>query len=628
MCGISGIVSYLNDCKKFERGSIDFIEIAKLQDHRGPNYFGVDVSKNYIFCHNRLSIIDTSTNSNQPILDDNFVLIYNGEIYNYIELANKYSIKDKYSDTIVLFQLLKLHGKSIISELNGMFAIAFYNKLENNLILCRDRMGIKPLFYNIFNDTVIFASELKIILKYLNDNSIQPKINQRCFDELIMLKHIENNSNIYDTIISIKPGEIIEILNDKSIINTTYYSIINEISNKTNYKEENYLIDELDELLYNSVKLHLISDVKIGTLCSGGIDSSLITSIATKINPNISIYHAGVDGNGGEEKYAELVAKFLNVNIQYIKMNSEKFISLLPLATYYSDLPIYHPNDISLYSITQAAKQDGTTVLLAGEGADELFGGYSWHQNFKKKLCQNDNYFLKFFGKINKYFYNNYSHYFYTEKTNKQFFSMSSSYINNDINNIYNYAYKNALLLNKESWDFQNELFLKYKEIYLSNNDAMLASYISNNLFGHLSTLLHRNDRMSMANSIETRVPFIENKIIEFAINLDIKYKIKNNQTKYLLKKVAERYIPKSNIYRPKAGFPVPWNKYMSNVNKNIFKDGFLINYLKLTNLQFEQFMDNCTSELLFSMLSIEIWGRVHILKEKYWDVEKKIKLS
>lgn len=623
MCGISGMVS-LQKNNFIARSSV-FKSIAELQVHRGPDNFGIINLDNYIFCHNRLSIIDVSTNSNQPLMDDEFVLVYNGEIYNYLELAKKYSIEETNSDTTVLFQLLKQHGTKVIEELNGMFAFAHFNKVENKLILSRDRLGIKPLYYSIIEGEFVFASEIKTILAYYEKIEIKPSINKLNFNELILMNHIENNTTIYDSISNVGPGEVIEVKSNGEIVKTIYYSLLNEIKLTTNQKKEAKLIDELDELLYNSVKMHLISDVKTGTLCSGGIDSSLITAIASKLNPQISIYHAGVEGNGGEEEYAEIVAKHLNVSIMYTKMNFSKYISFLPIATYYSDLPLYHPNDISLYEITKAAKKDGTSVLLAGEGADELFGGYSWHLNFKNRISRVDNNFTKSLNKIYRFISHKVPSILNTNVSNDQYFSMSSTYMNFDVENIFKAAYKNSLIINKESWSTIYSLYSKYQDTNMNKDDAMIASYISNNLFGHLSTLLHRNDRMSMANSVETRVPFLENKIIHFALNLDVNLKIRNNQTKYLLKKVAERYIPKANIYRAKAGFPVPWTTYLSQVNKNIFKGGFLVNFLNITNEQFEQFMDNCSADLLFSMLSIEIWGRIHIYKEKYWELEHKI---
>jgi asparagine synthase (glutamine-hydrolysing) len=634
MCGISGAVFRDNT-----ELSIEIETCALLQGHRGPDYFGQAHGNNYRFYHNRLSILDTSSYSNQPIQDQRHILLYNGEIYNYIYLYKNYIQKDNTentsveipSDSWVLFELLKKKNIDIVTKLNGMFAFSFFDKDKNELILCRDRMGIKPLYYSFYNNIFCFASELKTVLCMMQKiHGYQPKaeIDQRGIDDLLALGHTEFQQLPFRHISELKPGHILRYTTNSNELSIEAYNELHEninaiYINKLKNSSEIDLIDRLDKLLQHSVKQHLVSDVPVATLCSGGVDSSLITALAVKYNPDISIYHAGVKGGGGEEAYAEQVARHLNIHINYIEMDAEQYFYLLPDVIYHGDFPVYHPSDVSLFAIADKARQEGIKVLLCGEGADELFGGYGWHKFFlrcqqrygfsRKAMCFLD-YVLK---KLNIYKYADIL-------TNQEFINYTPSYLNYFTDNFSLSAKRNALIRNSASWTYFDLLLKNYTQADIDHPE--LAAYISHNLYGHLDSLLRRNDRMCMMASIEARVPFIENDLVSFALNLPTEFKIKKQETKYLLKKVAERYIPYDNVYRKKSGFPVPWEAYLQKIPVRFFENGFLCQYLNISYSALKNWLAE-DKILLGLSLSIEIWGRIFVFGESTKDVKENMAL-
>jgi len=612
MCGIYGAIG--------SNFSLDehIINLNKLK-HRGPDNQSYFYENNVFLGHTRLSILDTTENANQPFIDDENVLVYNGEIYNFLELKNEFLKGQKFttnSDTEVLFYLLKKCGERIIAELNGMFAFAFFNKTNHKLLLARDTLGIKPLYYINDRNLLLFSSEIK---------SLPYKVDLNKVKEFILLKTYQNGYLPFQDIREFPTGHyaIFDALNSK--FEVLKYNKIDDIPKKEifiGYKKNssNLNFQILDDLINKSIDIHLRSDVKLGALCSGGVDSSLISAIASKINPQIELYHAGVEGHGGEEKYAEIVSKHLKKDIIFFKVSEENYWKVFPYVTYISDLPIYHPNDVSLYYIAQRAHENGVKVLLSGEGADELFGGYTWHQVLIKRK--------KLFNFYDKH-----------PLLNKILKVLLFKYTKNGLNTMNVYEYCNFMPLglgfssiNTEtlskaamfiSNDFRNwERWQNHLEIYkdFDKGDRNFGlSIIFNNLYGHLGSILHRTDRILMANSIEGRVPYLENNIIKFALNLPFNYKINKTIGKFILKKVAEKYLPKKVIYRKKEGFPVPWSRYIGKIEK-IFENGFIVELTDLSPKYLKLYYENDVF-LKFNLISLEVWGRIFVRNEDYQSI-------
>ena len=627
MCGIGVCILKKNIHKNKIHEILPIIN--KVQNHRGPDYSGTYFENNIGLCHTRLSIIDLSEKANQPFQAEkgNFLIVYNGEVYNYRELRDDLRglghCFESNSDTEVILKAYIEWGTNSFVMFDGMFAFAIYDKISNRLIVARDRLGIKPVHYYMNNEIIVFASEIKAIISI--DNAI--KYDDSAIRDILMRGHIEGEDTIFKNIYTLAPGQYCDInLYDFTSKIYKYIDILDEIDPAMYMSRRNIpmsdVVNELDGLLQKSVESHLISDAPLGSLCSGGLDSSLITAIAIKSNPNVKIYHAGVEGFGGEEIYAKKVANHLNVDINYIFMTREKFLESFVDVVYHSDSPIYHPNDIPLYHICRLANTQGVKVLLCGEGADELFGGYEWQKNFIKnisfKLCLNNK---KFATKTINFLKDIIFKYFdYSDEEISDFICSAGLYQpyghKNQFSLIKNYQVIYNRGYNLKRW---NDILDSYK--FLSSVKELCGNSIMlDNLFGHLSTILYRTDRMGMMASIENRVPFLENEMIKFAINLPLEYKIKKNVGKKVLKLVAERYLPKEIIYRRKQGFPVPFESYIT-YSEALFRNGFVSNYFSISSELLRK-LTNGDVWLLFRILSLEIWGRLFVYNEDRSNIQ------
>lgn len=624
MCGITGI---LGSYQKELIGPL--METARIQDYRGPDFFNYSFDSYFAVFHNRLSIIDTSSNSNQPYEDDDCVLVFNGEIYNYRDLAKaklEFEFHEVHSDTIILFQLLKKYGTDIISELNGMFAFCFIDKQERRCILSRDRMGIKPLNLSIQEGAVLFSSEIKIVvrlLSLLNNYETATQINTRSLDSIFVLGSGEFQQIPFQQITEMRPGTflVIDLKEGKKLCNEEFYSIEKTLERQrpVQLKKEIELIKQTDALLNRSIDLHMQSDVPVGTLCSGGLDSSLITAMAALRDSSVKIYHADFRGPGNERMYAEFLANKLKLDIEYVTMEPDRFLRLLPKVAWHSDLPVYHPNDISLYTVAEKAKKDGIKVLLCGEGADELFGGYSWHKYFRHAShFHNSLRKLPVFKKVS--FFLNFL-FLSRQFTKNELLYISGIHANYSDTNVSEIVKRNLLLRNPAFLLTIDRLKRAYEKL---DSDPFLAAFITSNLYGHLGSILHRNDRICMMASIESRVPYLENDLIEFAIHLDSEFKIRKKEGKYILKKVAERYLPELIIYRKKMGFPVPYEKFLQFSNDSIFENGFLSNHFGLPSQMLLKFVKG-NPMLHFHALTNELWGRIHVFNESHEELSDKI---
>ena len=616
MCGISGAVGN----RPVDSTIVE--TAAREQQHRGPDHFQSAVFDGGCFCHNRLSLIDLSDRSNQPLSDESGILVFNGEIYNFRELAKKYlSENDAFSDTLTLFAMLKTWGTSILPELDGMFAFAWYNRTEQRLLLARDRFGIKPLYFSQIDNHIFFASEIKTLLHLLESLTAYHRssdISDDFIADCIAYGHAESGSLPFKSIQELQPGTSTDISLDSLSFRhepRRYFSIPETVQGSpfSRWKRNDLSrqVNALDTLLRDSVALHLISDAPLGVLCSGGLDSSLVTAIAATMSDKVSIYHATVDSGNSELPYAEMVAKRYNLTLNTIVMTPERFRDSLVDSIYHLDVPMYHPSDISLHTISRKAHEDGVKGLLCGEGSDELFGGYGWFDIFNRSASHFP--LLNLMDRGIDLFHRALRFFRYADQfTKEELFIYSGNYLPHATRNVPEFAKRTAFLHNRRSWQVLRSLESVYRD---RDSHPHLAAFITSNCYGHLSSLLQRNDRMCMQASIESRVPFIENGLINFALNLDSSWKLHGRQGKYLLKKVAEKYLPRAVIYRKKAGFPVPWEQYAKTVHHRIFDNGFICRHFDCSaeDIRFWTASDH---NLLFTALSLEIWGRLFVNRE------------
>jgi asparagine synthase (glutamine-hydrolysing) len=562
MCGIAGYISLDNTITTSQ-----LKEATALIQHRGPDangfYFSAD---NKIgLAHRRLSILDLSTSANQPLfsVDGRYCIVYNGEVYNFKELQSELvdkgaSLKTT-SDTEVILQLFIEQGAACFAKLNGMFALAIYDTIQNKLTLARDQIGIKPLFYYYTEKELVFGSELKVI-KEIKKKSLS--INKNSIPYFLHLGYIPEPLTIYNDVCKFPAGAYWEIdLQQMSSIQQNivkYWQLENKIAanpltNEVTAKKE------LKDLLINSVEKQLISDVPVGTFLSGGIDSSLVTAIASDLTSHkIKTFNIAIDtGKYNESAYARAVAKKLGTEHFEFDVKEKEVLELVDslLSTY--DEPFGDPSAFPTMIVSELAKKY-VTVTLSGDGGDELFmgyGSYQWAKRLNNPLMPLVRWQLysistllnerlqragQMFAYPNKHdlithIFSTEQYYFSQQELDKLITTIPFDFY--QLNEIPATA-RNLSSVEKQSfWD--------------------LSSYLKDDL-------LVKVDRASMRSSLETRVPLLDYRIVEFSFNLQQNLKISSNGSmKYLLKEVLYDYLPEELFSRPKSGFGIPLEKWM-----------------------------------------------------------------
>jgi len=576
MCGIVAIV-------KFD-GDIEPAELAELNStvlHRGPDDSGtyIDNQGQYSVAlgHTRLSIIDPSPGGHQPmglhgagrssviVTEDSqlgksrLLISYNGEIYNFEELREQLAELgwefQSASDTEVLCKGFAEWGEELLDRLVGMFAFVVYDRSQERLTICRDFPGIKPLYSYRTGQKLYFASEVKSFAKFgspVDDARVR---------EYRTSKYIEHES-INSDVRCLAPGVCLSIDLAKQEISQQTFTMLSSTLNENTYKNlaaktEAQLTDDLDELLNKVVHDQMIADVPVGTICSGGIDSSLVTAIAANLQPSLKIFTLDVDGTS-EIEYARAVSEHLHLELCEVPFDKRDFERLAPIAAYYKDTPLIHPNSIAILKLSQAVKDNGVKVILSGEGADEVFGGYQKYIDYYRVL-----HLRRFLPRLNK------SLIPFIGDENTLRLMVDHEVSPADLWRIWPTSDGRI--------DIQDHLRSQYHAFGESRIDAELSSLIAKDIQYYLNPLLRRADRMTMAVGIEGRVPMLDQRVIDFGINLPSRYKIRFFRGgKFLLKKVAERYLPKRTVWRKKKGLPLPVAEWTGVSSKLQQKSYFL----------------------------------------------------
>ena len=553
MCGIAGFIS-----KNHNKNHL--VQMTNELLHRGPDAEGYyfNQNKGIGLGHKRLSILDLSENANQPMTSHcgRFKMVYNGEIYNYREIAKKLSGVNwkTSSDTEVVLAAFSKWKLDFVNELNGMFAIAIYDKKENNIYLIRDRIGIKPLYYYHKNNELIFASEIKAI-KNLN---LKLSINNNAIYSFLHLGYIPKNETIYNEINKIKPGHFLKFSKNK-ILENPYWKTEN-LTNENVYSEFDYTKKKLKNLINESVEKRLISDVQLGTFLSGGTDSSLVSAVAQKINDQpINTFSIGFkESKYNESEHAKKVAKYLKSNHTEFIISKNEAINELENIIEHMDEPFSDSSVLPTMLVSKMAKKQ-VTVCLTGDGGDEQFmgyGAYGWANRLRNPIYWNMRYPISYLLKISS---NNQKKrgalVFKSPKENWK------SHIFSQEQYLFSEAEINKILKVTANSDIINKMNLDIEIKRKLTPDESQALFDLNNYL--VDDLLVKVDRCSMYSSLECRVPLLDHNIVEFALNIDRKLKIKNGNQKYLLKEILYDYIPKKIIDRPKWGFSIPLEKWL-----------------------------------------------------------------
>jgi asparagine synthase (glutamine-hydrolysing) len=564
MCGICGIF-YTDRTRRVERGPL-----AAMNDrivHRGPDDDGFFLDGNVGLAMRRLSIIDVKT-GHQPIAneDENLWIVYNGELYNHQELrkdlesrGHRYRTK---SDTETIVHLYEEYGQDCVKYLRGMFAFAIWDRRRRHLFIARDRLGIKPLYYHFDGQTLLFGSEIKTILAF---PGVRAEFNRATLAEYLAFGYIPEPETMYVGINKLLPGHVMEISEGGSPQISPYWDL--QVKADSLARPRSYYVERYRDLLENCVSSHLMSDVPLGVFLSGGLDSSAVAALTTKIRKEpIETFAVGY----GEEKFSELpfarqVAQHIGSKHHEVRLSRDEFFEALPRLIWHEDEPIVWPSSVSLYFVARLARER-VTVVLTGEGSDETLAGYTRYawtllnarmdrvyrtlgprfvRDIVRKGIQA--------GPLSASLYRKLEHTFLV----RDGASWPSFYFDNFYSAFS--AAEQAELLTDDARQRGGDAYAGSLQHWNASSGDLLHRLLYTDIKTYLVELLMKQDQMSMAASIESRVPFLDHELVEFTASIPAQYDTKGLAGKFILKSAVEDVLPRDIVYRQKMGFPTPW---------------------------------------------------------------------
>jgi len=580
---------------KVGEAQFDFIpkSLEKLK-HRGPDNQNYKVHANVALGHARLSIIDLSSTANQPFSDETnrYHLVFNGEIYNYVLLKNQLQkegvIFKTESDTEVLINLLIKKGENALADLNGFFAFIFYDAVKKELLVARDRMGIKPLLYYVDENKLIFASELPAIIEFETNQ----EIDFQAVNEYFSYTYIPAPRTIFSSVKKLGQGEFLKVKNNEISLQK-YYNIEKKPLYTSPYESAKI---KLNELLNKSVERRLIADVPVGCFLSGGLDSSIISMLAKNQKQDLHTFSIGFDhAYFNESNFAEKMANHIGTKHETIVFSKAEFQTNLNAFFDAIDEPFADSSAYAVFLLAQKTKEQ-VTVSLSGDGADELFGGYRKHLaevkirnmgGFKKSMIRGASKMLKVkkssrsesLGDFNRRL---------QKLSDGMDLSPTDRYTNwckwiNDDDR------KNILL------DKNQKVELKTGENNITDLNDFL---IRDQNFVLPNDMLKKVDLMSMAHALEVRVPFLDHELVEFANSLPANFKISGQITKKILRETFSNQLPEAIINRSKKGFEIPLEEWLSNeVKKNFSSEIFSKTYIEKQKIFNHEFIQEIIQE-------------------------------
>lgn len=625
MCGICGKL-ILNEAGKVEPALIK--AMLETIRHRGPDDEGTYFAEQIGFGHRRLSIIDLGT-GHQPLSneDESVWIVFNGEIYNYQNLqedlkAKGHILKTK-SDTEVIVHLYEEYGESCIDRLRGMFAFALWDAKRKTLLLARDRVGIKPLYYAHSNSSIVFASEIKAILA---DPSVNRELDLGVIDRFLTFYFLPGRETLFKEIHKLLPGHYLICRGDRVEIRQYWDLHFSELPISLKDAESRIL-----ELLEESLQLHMISDVPVGFLLSGGVDSTAMLSFASGKTPfPLSSYTLGFSENveADERPYAKLAADRYGSDHHEMTISSREFVDFMPKYVWHMEEPVCEPQAVALYYVSKMAR-NYVKVLISGEGGDEAFAGYSIYRNFLwlerlkrafgplngliRASLVGANRVLKS-HKVTKYAplldiaCDSYC-YGRTYHPSNYFIARSDDAYSKDFAKNINKS--NSIRPVRELLRRDNGGSIVNRMLYIDTKTSLP------------DDLLLKADKMTMANSLELRVPFLDHKLLEFAASLPSSFKVRRFTTKYLAKRALKGRIPKEILQRRKVGFPVPNDTWLrtelapwvndvlldrKTLNRGYFERSAIENIIA----ENKRTGGNYSKEVL-SLVTLELWHRAFV---------------
>jgi asparagine synthase (glutamine-hydrolysing) len=608
MCGIVGSFYYRSPGKP-DAGNLG--QATELLGHRGPDNRGFYSDNILGLGHTRLSLLDLNPRSNQPFWDSSgrYAIVYNGEIYNFLSLKTELEKQGicflTTSDTeVLLYGLIHWGVEKTLQKIEGMYAFGFYDKIEQSLILARDKYGIKPLYYSDTDGVFVFASEIKAMSPWLTFEPDLFSISSYLqgfggpTQGYTFFKHVQIAAP--GTIITVKRGLSPQFKRFFRLSDMWDPALREELDGTSPQK----LVDLLDQKLSENVRQMLIADAPVGALCSGGLDSSVIMAMAAKHHHNLAIFHADVKGKYSESHFAEMLARHLKLDLLKVNVGDMDFIRYMPEVLYHYGHPFsYHPNSIPFIQVSKLVRQHNVKAVLSGEGADECFYGYPWV-------------LFNTIARAKDIFYSPY-------KYLKALLKRSSR---TSFSNIENYNFGCSILNRLEKEVEEKDILDRLKAA--AGKAIEPKEFTSFQMLGyHLRTLLHRNDALGMAAGIEARFPFLDSDTVKFAVNLPYSHKVRfswkgqNKQhlffiDKWILRQVASRYIPPVLYKRDKAGFPVS-TAWRTEISPSYFHNSWVQQTFGLSREALDCLFEQCPRQFKTKLLHLDVWARLFLLSEK-----------
>lgn len=620
MCGICGKVSW--------DGPIDPFLVHRMTEeivHRGPDDVGTYVEQGVVLGHRRLSIIDLNTGK-QPISNEDGTvwIVFNGEIYNFRQLrAELLQVGHRFktqTDTEVIVHLYEQYGEQFLDKLSGMFAFAIWDARKRKLFLARDRVGIKPLYYSVNGNSVTFASEIKALL---SDPSLKQEVDLQMIDRFLTVLYLPGSETMFRSVRKLPPGHYLVCEDGKTQVHE--YWNLRFPAEARNVSIED-ATSELTQLLRDSVRSHMVSDVPVGVLLSGGVDSTgLLSFCVEETNKTIETFTIGFGGEefADERSFARLAAERYGTKHYEMTISPNDFRDFLPTYVRHMEEPVCEPPAIALYYVSRLAREH-VKVLISGEGGDEAFAGYQNYRNLAclervKKLgwpwAGGAGLMLNGLSSIGASRFTRYAAFMRTP-LEEYYYSRSAGPQSPFV------RLREELYMPGFRSQIDPDLSLQY--VRKCFGDVANQSALNKMLYVDTKTwlpddLLIKADKMTMANSVELRVPLLDHKVLEFAASLPSEYKLKGLTTKFILKRALDGRVPKQVIKRKKTGLPIPLQSWISGELKEFSREVLLDRrtlargYFKKraieSLLQLAE-KDRMYGKEIFSLIVLELWHR------------------
>ncbi|HWY20190.1 MAG TPA: asparagine synthase (glutamine-hydrolyzing) [Candidatus Acidoferrum sp.] len=636
MCGICGIFQS-DRAQRVNRETLE--EMNRQIVHRGPDDDGFLVEENVGLAMRRLSIIDIQT-GHQPLSneDGKVWIVFNGEIYNHQDLrkdlesrGHRYRTR---SDTETIVHLYEEYGRDCVEHLRGMFAFAIWDRSKRRLFLARDRLGIKPLYYRYDGDTLLFGSEIKTILAY---PGVKREFNRGTLAEYLAFGYIAGEESMYAGIRKLMPGHTLTIDEGGQFENSLYWDL-NVKADDGSRSREHY-VGSYREQLEECVSSHLMSDVPLGVFLSGGLDSSAVAALTTKIRKEpIETFSVGY----GEEAYSELpfartIAEHLKSRHHEVHLNRDEFFQILPRMIWHEDEPIVWPSSVALYFVARLARER-VTVVLTGEGSDETLGGYTRYP-WTVLNSRMDRVYRRLTPAAVRRLLREGIDAFPVSAASKR--KLEHTFLVRDgaswpsfyFDNFYSAfsAADQEELLTPEAKQTAGDAYAGSMKYWNQSSGDLLSRLLYTDIKTYLVELLMKQDQMSMAASVESRVPFLDHRLVEFTASIPAKYATKGMAGKCILKAAVEDLLPHAIVHRQKMGFPTPWAYWLSGSSLESLRslltesrtlERGLFRAAALTRLFAEHTAGHRDhGNRIWRLLNLELWFRVCVEGEVMADV-------